>query len=381
MKYISILTILALIPLTGNIFPPFDENLYGKILEAAIVNTNQQNREQLATGIDQKKCVDGQQSGGVLYRICIPNNSLVIWAHTYVSPDEPLQIEDRISEDVSLSEIFNSLGYAFATPSYSKNGLVVKEGVDNLVELSHLFSTIHKKPEKTYLVGASQGGLITILAVESFPEIFDGGLAMCGLIGNFDKQINYIGDFRIVFDYFFPNIIPGSPIHIPQKVIDNWEAVYVPRVQNAIDANPSKTEQLIKVARLPTDLDGTTPVSQTVIDLLWFNILSTNDIIDELDGQPFDNSSRIYKGSDNDRRLNLYVKRFHADRTAINEINDHYSTSGILTSPIVTIHTTTDPIVPFWHEFIYRAKTAENSSGTLHTNIPIIRYGHCKFGS
>ena len=44
----------------------------------------------------------------------------------------------------------------------------------------------------------------------------------------------------------------------------------------------------------------------------------------------------------------------------------------------MTLHTTADPIVPYWHEPLYSAK-ALASSGLLHTNLPVFRYGHCRF--
>ena len=43
------------------------------------------------------------------------------------------------------------------------------------------------------------------------------------------------------------------------------------------------------------------------------------------------------------------------------------------------MHTTGDPIVPYWHETLYLGKVLAGNSGLLHTNIPIFRYGHCNF--
>ena len=37
------------------------------------------------------------------------------------------------------------------------------------------------------------------------------------------------------------------------------------------------------------------------------------------------------------------------------------------------------PIVPYWHESLYDAKVTASGSTALHTNIPIVRYGHCSF--
>ena len=35
-------------------------------------------------------------------------------------------------------------------------------------------------------------------------------LALCGPVGDFAGQIDYLGDFRVLFDYFFPGVIPGD---------------------------------------------------------------------------------------------------------------------------------------------------------------------------
>jgi hypothetical protein len=55
-----------------------------------------------------------------------------------------------------------------------------------------------------------------------------------------------------------------------------------------------------------------------------------------------------------------------------------YQTSGRVTIPLVTMHTTGDDIIPFWHEILYQAKTKVTGRGSI-TQIPISRYGHCNF--
>ena len=60
-------------------------------------------------------------------------------------------------------------------------------------------------------------------------------------------------------------------------------------------------------------------------------------------------------------------------------IEQDFQTSGDLAVPIVMLHTISDPIVPYWHEPLYRLKIFANGSGLMHTNIPILRYGHCEF--
>lgn len=332
-------------------------------------------------------CVDGVQASGAVYRICMPtglpwNGDLVVYAHGYVAFNEPVGIpEDQLvlPDGTSIPEIVNGLGFAFATTSYSTNGLAVLQGVADVVDLVNLFRAANPQTDNVYLVGASEGGLVTTLAVEQNPAVFSGGLAVCGPIGDFQRQINYWGDFRVVFDYFFPNVLPPSAVSIPDEVIANWETVYQPAVAAAIQANPSATRQLLSVTGAPVDIFDPATTLETVDGLLWYNVFATNDGVAKLGGQPFDNKSRWYRGSSNDLRLNLKVKRFTADPAAAAEISAHYQTSGVLLSPLVTLHTTGDPIVPYWHATQYRSKAWANGSFWQHSHIPVLRYGHCNF--
>jgi hypothetical protein len=109
-------------------------------------------------------------------------------------------------------------------------------------------------------------------------------------------------------------------------------------------------------------------------------VINFPDAIDTLGGFPFDNSERWYFGSKNDLMLNLLVKRFVAENSAIESMQTFYNTMGELEDPLITMHTFRDQQIPYLHEFLYALKTI--SKGTFiskHVNIPVNRYGHCKF--
>ena len=58
---------------------------------------------------------------------------------------------------------------------------------------------LKSSPGHVYMTGGSQGGLITTLAVERYPGVFTGGgLAACGPIGSYRRQLRYVADFRAV---------------------------------------------------------------------------------------------------------------------------------------------------------------------------------------
>lgn len=326
-------------------------------------------------------CTTGTQSSGALYQICLPdipwNGDVVLYAHGYVTPTEPITLP---AESVLVATAVNAFGYAFATTSYSTNGLAIQEGLADIIDLAHIFTTTHPTTGTIYLVGFSEGGIITTLAVEQHPDIFDGGLAGCGPIGSFRQQVNYFGDFRVLFDYFFPGLIPGSPTDIPPTLISDWSNFYQTTVYPVISdpANTHLVTQLLAVTGAPYDSAVSSTQLATIYDALRYNIITTNDTIAKLGGQPFDNQNRVYVGSDDDATLNASVARFTADLAALAAL-PAYETSGLLTAPLVTAHTTLDPIVPAWHEPLYRAKIIQNDNLARHDYLQFDRYGHCNF--
>jgi pimeloyl-ACP methyl ester carboxylesterase len=330
---------------------------------------------------------DEKQASGAFTRICMPppgrwNGDLVVFAHGYVSPTLPVAIPDdqlALPDGTSIPEIVNRLGFGFATTSYSKNGLAVVPGIADVREAVDVFARSEGAPDHVYLVGASEGALVTALAVEQFPEVFSGGLATCGPVGNFRRQINYWGDFRVLFDYFFPGLLPPTAVNVPQDVRDRWNTYYAPLVAAAVASRPAVLDALLRVSRAPFDPADPKTKVETVLGILWYNAFATMDGIATLGGQPFENTTRFYTGSGNDFLLNLRVKRHRAELRALQAIEADYQTSGRLLAPLVTLHTTGDPIVPYWHEPLYSLKALLGGSGLLHANLPVLRYGHCRF--
>ncbi len=335
---------------------------------------------------------DGLQASGAVYRICMPpaglwNGDLVIWAHGYVAFNRPVAIpEDQLvlPDGTSLPDVVTALGYAFATTSYSVNGTAVRQGLADVVDLVSVFENAKGAADQVYVVGASEGGLITTLATEQRPDLFAGGLATCGPIGSFQGQIGYYGDFRVVFDYFFPHLIPGRVTRIPPALIANWDAYYSQVVRPTIfaPANIRKTLELMAVARVPTDPNPANfwaSAERSLRDALWYNVFGTNDAIAKLGGQPFENRFTVYFGSSNDLLLNLFVKRLAASPAAVAEMSAYYDTTGALSRPLVTLHTRYDQQVPIWHESLYALKVFASGSLDLLLPITIERYGHCNF--
>lgn len=195
---------------------------------------------------------------GQLILICIPpnwNGQLVVYAHGYVALQAPLALPlGELSVDGQfVPDILLSLGFAFATSSYSKNGYAIEQGGNDLNALVDHFNLIAPHPaDKAFITGASEGGIITTMLLERFPEKYSGGLALCGPVGGMPRQIRYLSDFRIVFDYFFPDVFPFGAVDVPPDAFLNWDA-YVQAIIAAILSNPDATNQLFSVTRAARD--------------------------------------------------------------------------------------------------------------------------------
>lgn len=333
---------------------------------------------------------DGIQDSGSIYRICMPpadqyNGDLIIWAHGFQDAGTPVQIpEDQLNlGGIQINQIVNALGFGFATNSYSKTGLAVQQGMDDILDLVNIYTAQYGAPQRVFLTGASEGGIITTLLIEQNPTLFAGGVAACGPIGSFPYQINYFGDARVTFEVFFPGLIPGDMFDPPQAIVDDWANYYETVVKPVVfdPINRSILDQWVNVAKLPYDsADYLNTVAISVQDVLRYSVVNSADATATLGGFPYDNINRVYTGTDDDVLFNQQVQRFSADPAAIQEMRTNYNTTGQLDIPLVTMHTTRDQQVPYLHQQIYTLKTLRSGDlGSNHIPIKVDRFEHCNF--
>ena len=116
-------------------------------------------------------CTDGTQESGALYRICMPvswNGILFVYARGAIYPQNSLYIQDPVlipgPPEITLSQLLNSQGFAFATSSYRRSGLAILEGVDDLQELVQIFTNDVGTPSHVVIGGFSEGGYVSTLS-------------------------------------------------------------------------------------------------------------------------------------------------------------------------------------------------------------------------
>ncbi len=332
-------------------------------------------------------CVQCVKPSGEITLMCTPaawNTQLVVYAHGYVPAQAPLALPAKeliLPDGTNVPQLVMNLGYAFATTSYRKNGYAVEQGGQDINALVDDFK-LHVQPSvvsKVLIVGASEGGLITTMLVERYPQTYAGGLAACGPLAGGRYQAAYLGDFRVVFDYFY-RVFPFSAFGVPPNAYQAWDTTWAPAIEAAIRSDAQKTNQLFRVTDAPRDPSD--PANSAVVsakEILWYSIWATQDILNTTGGIPYDNRTTWYFGSANDWALNRGVERVTGTPAALAYLDQYYRPTGRLDRPLVTIHTTVDPVVPYRHELIYMQRATEQGRFGNLTVVTIPRCGHCNF--
>src|SRR5205807_6736193 len=121
----------------------------------------------------------------------------------------------------------------------------------------------------------------------------------------------YLADARILFDYFFPGVMPGDAFHSPTLDFSPGSTAFNSVLQ-AIEIgffDPRQpTIQLFLTARLPAS--NPNEIAGSILQTVGFNTRFGNDLLAHTQSHiPYDNRAVVYSGSFNDAALNLGVER------------------------------------------------------------------------
>ncbi|MBI4909228.1 MAG: alpha/beta fold hydrolase [Acidobacteria bacterium] len=307
---------------------------------------------------------------GAQYRIDIPKNfngSLLLYCHGY-SPAPGKFDKDKPAND--LMKGFLELGYAVAQSGYSTGGWAVKEGMEETEALRKFFVSKYGKPKRTYVTGHSMGGTITLALAETHPASYDAALQLCGPIGpTLSMFQRKLFDTLVVYDYYFPGII-GTPVAITDDLLTD-PLDFVVRLQKEMTAYPDRMEAFQKWSGFLSDQEA----AQTVA----FFAAIQKELIKRAGGNAFDNRNTLYQGSTNDTMLNRGVKRYGGDTSAVDYLKKYYTPAAKPAQPILTLHTTYDPLVPAWSVNTYGDLLRLNGGDANYVQRYVSRNGHCSF--
>ncbi len=170
-------------------------------------------------------CVPGQDTHGAFFLIAVPasyNGRLVLWNHGYsLAPPAPLS-----AADLGPGAALLQLGFAAAASSYRPDaiglgGWAVRDGAEDTENLRRRFVEIFGRPKMTFVVGASEGGLITAEIAERFgrDEVgrlnYNGSLPLCGPPAG--GRRNWYGgfDLRVTYQYYCRNLPRANELQYP----------------------------------------------------------------------------------------------------------------------------------------------------------------------
>lgn len=344
------------------------------------------------------RVVNGANGTGAQYALYIPrtwNGSAVFYAHGFRDVDSPIDLRDQDSL-YAFRDRLGDEGYAVAYSSYSRNGFAVKDGAQWTHQLRGLLAAeLRGQPERSYLVGASLGAGIALQLAQQFGRQYDGALLMCGMVGGSIPQTQYLGHVRALADVYFPGAFPGNVTGVPAGTV-----ISLPQVIGAVQANPAGLFAIgsMQQSRLPyvpvgAPTNPATPAFQTLAGSLYaalsFHARGINDIVDLTQGgSPFDNSTTTYALASTPllppamlapavAAANAMVTRYEFGAGAEGYLERHFTSTGDLSAPTITIHNAWDPAVPMFHEDTLRARAqaAGRSANLVQRVVP--SYGHC----
>lgn len=301
---------------------------------------------------------------GAAYRIDVPENwngELVIYCHGYAG--QPGKFKNEAPN--ALMRGFLEKGYAMAQSGYSAGGWAVAEAVTDTESLRRYFGGKYSVPKKTWVMGHSMGGLITMMLMERYPAVYEGALPLCGVLEGTYRFFHTTFVNQALFDYYFPDLVAG----LSDGKMSGERRELTQKVLAALEAEPAKADVLRKISGLKTNA------------LLANGAVSGTGALAELrkraGGNAFDNSFYVYTGTLDDNATNAGVKRYEADAKALAYVRANYATTGQIARPALAIHTTIDPTVPPDSGNGYGLKAAEAGNAALFQQQFVQRNGHC----
>jgi len=348
------------------------------------------------------RIVEGETGPGSLYALYIPrdwNGDAIYYAHGIRPPLAPITLSDQ-DNFFEVRDALGAQGYAFAYSSFSENGLAVKDGAQRTHQLRGLLaSEIQGQPEHSYLAGYSLGALVAVKLGEQFPTQYDGVLAMCGMVGGTPIELQYVGDVRALFDFYYPGVLPGDVISVPGAPLTIAQVQGL--VVGAIMQNPLGLYAIASTAQTPLPYapvgsvtDPSSTAFQTLVGslvtALYYQLLGTPDVVDRTHGHsPYSNRGVTYTLGTPViphpalatliAQSDAGVARYDITPDAANYLERNYLPTGDLQLPVVSVHNLWDPLVPFFHEPAFAQTVAAAGASSMLLQRAVPNYGHCNF--
>lgn len=356
----------------------------------------------------------GTLPDGATYVIDVPanwNSTLLLYSHGYVAPGSANPAQD-VGDPLTGGYLL-AAGYALAGSSYATTGWAVHEAIPDQIAVLDTFQALVGTPTQTIAWGHSLGGMITAGLVQQFPNRFSAALPMCGVLAGGVGLWNEALDGAFAFNTLVANgVLEVVHITNPPLNLANAEVLL-----SAAQSTPQGRARIALVAALgdvPGWFDPASPepaptdyATRETNQFLWvqnvdfpFLFALRAELEARAGGNPSWNTGVNYerqlsRSADNAEVQALYAAaglsldadlatlksatRIAADEGAVDYLSENITYNGQLTTPVLTIHTTGDGLVPVEDERAYSSVVRKAEDNPLLRERFVHRAGHCEF--
>jgi pimeloyl-ACP methyl ester carboxylesterase len=325
--------------------------------------------------------IQGTTASGSGFEFDVPlnwNGNLVVYLHGITDPAYPLMLpsQDPETDFPLVRDGLLQRGFAVAASSWKSNGYALKDAVQQTHQLRGLFVSNFGLPKKTIIAGKSLGALAATRLVETYTGQYNGALLSCGPLAGSNAEMQYMGDERVLFDLFFPGIMPGD-VNNTESTDFSYGSPLFMSVYTALYGGffDGRTLMFAYLANLQaTNADEIMSAAMTG---MGFSARYGAEIKARTNGHnPYGNTNSVYGSADNP--VNVGVGRFTQAEDAFEYLEHNYTPTGNLQIPVVTLHTTLDPVVPFpIHEPRFAKSVADQNASQWLVQRSVNRFGHC----
>ena len=219
--------------------------------------------------------------------------------------------------------------------------------------------------------------------LETSPERYDGVLSVCGGNGGSQLAWDYFFTARVLFDYFFPDLLPGDPLSMPALDPDSFFNDVAPDIVEAILMNPAAAQEMAAVDQYNLQYNDFDELANGIAQSLVVHSIGANDMIIFANGNPFDNTQTVYTGTNDDTALNAGIVRLGADPQARQKLHVWHEPNGSIGgTPVLVLHTSRDPFVPeLATNDRYEALVQSTGNADFLVRRVVDRFGHCDFSN
>ncbi len=364
---------------------------------------------------DTVTTLTGTLADGATWKAEVPatwNGTLLLYSHGYrfPGPNPATDVSDPVTSAFLLAH-----GFALAGSSYASTGWALDDGIRDQLAVLDEFQQRAGRPGTTIAWGHSLGGIVTAGLVQVAPQRFDGALPMCGVlaggVGTWNAALDGLFAFKTLLGQ-------GTALQIVRITDPLGSLQLAQQLLGAAQATPQGRARLALVAALgdapgwtdptkpePAPSDLATRLANQIGSIaglgLPFGFLGRAELEARAGGNVswntgVDYAEQLRLSVDREEVQELYqaagldlhadlralnrAPRISADQGAVDYLTEHIVFNGDLGHvPVLSIHTTSDPLVVIEQEQAYASAVERAGDDDLLRQAFVHRAGHCAF--